>query len=143
MTDELHRIFTLYDAHGIGNFPLKRVMTGDAARHYFHKLEEYEEVATRKVTGHFLMSRRLYDWSFMVYAYRYGDVTYAFAWETPYDELHRGYGGGPTTWYDHVSQGQPISMRVNPRAPHEHFVTDRVFRPLNRGVTYLDPDAVG
>ena len=88
-----------------------------------------------------MVTRSLYDRWFLIYAYLFEGTTYAFAWETPYDEMHRGYGGGPEVWYDKISQGQKIALMVNPRTPHEHFVNDAVFHHLNRGVTYLDPDA--
>lgn len=134
-------IFEQYDVHSLQSFPIKRVVTGELASDYFHKLEEYADLAITPVSGHYLMTRQLYDWSFLVYAYRFDGTTYAFAWETPYDEMHRGYRGGPSTWYDEISQGQPIAIKVNPRAPHEHFIVDEVFHHANQGVTFLDPEA--
>lgn len=113
--------------------------TGDDFARWRIDTEACAATATQLATAYLLSYVSRYDWWFLAYAYRVDGRQYVFAWETPYDELHRGYGGGPATWYDGVGQGAPFAVRIDPADPLRHVIIDEPFAQMNGVVCVLDP----
>lgn len=97
------------------------------------------ESATERVLAHALCWRRRYDSTYLCYAYEFGGKVYHFAWETPYDEIHRGFNAdAPAQWYDGMGEGQPLGVLVDPAEPWKHYIATPPFDAMNGSVAVLD-----
>lgn len=62
------------------------------------------------------------DHWFLAYSYFIGDTEYGFIWETPYDEIHRGFSK-VRTWYDDCGSDTYFTIGYCSKDPKLHHPT--------------------
>jgi hypothetical protein len=118
---------------------IERANAAETWRDWRVDTNECRAAATEKVIAFMLTWRSQYDSWYLAYAYEYGGRVYHFAWETPYDELHRGFGHtGPAAWYDGMGEGQPFGVLVDPSEPWRHWIATPPFDAMNGSIAVLD-----
>jgi hypothetical protein len=75
-----------------------------------------------------------YDCTYICYSYVVAGVEYAFAWETYWDETHRGYSGDAPLWYDALGPGVRFKVRVSPSDPKLHIPAETRFENLTNPI---------
>jgi hypothetical protein len=104
----------------------------------FVHLEEHRDQATAPLEACFLGFLSCLDSTYLMYAYQYKKTEYAFAWESFYDDSHRLHGSyDDPPWYEFIEQGQMFEIRLNPKIPEQHIVTERPFAAMNDTVICL------
>jgi hypothetical protein len=69
------------------------------------------------------------DHWFLAYSYFIGDIEYGFIWETPYDEIHRGYNK-VKVWYDDCGSDTYFTIAYCSKDPKLHFPTVKKCKDL-------------
>jgi len=73
-----------------------------------------------------------------LYCYTHGNERYYFGWQTPYNEVHRGFSKtGPAMWYDEIRPGDTFEIKICDKDPVKHYLNDAVFGNMNNGVCYF------
>jgi len=69
------------------------------------------------------------DHWFLAYSYFIGDIEYGFIWETPYDEIHRGYNK-VKVWYDDCGSDTYFTIAYCSKDPKLHYPTVKKCKDL-------------
>ena len=78
------------------------------------------------------------DTTYLLYAYKYRQKEYGFAWEAYYDDIHRSFDSeAEPPWFDFIAQGQCFKIKISREDPSTHFITERPFNQMNGTVIQL------
>ena len=81
-----------------------------------------------------------YNFSYLMYAYKYKGKEYGFAWETYYDEsVNDSDLDSEPPWYAFITQGQMFTIKVNKHNPFAHYIIEKPFSNMNGVVIRLGP----
>ena len=118
-------------------------MTTPFSKYEYHELKAFVGKSTEHGTIHSDLAKasetatveagvigwvQLYDSSYLLYTFSGTDlqsgarVDFLFAWDTPYDELHRGFGEHESQAYDSIDEGAEFQVEYLLEDPKEHRV---------------------
>jgi hypothetical protein len=110
----------------------------NAAYNPFRNLRENAEKVDTPVQACFLGFISRQDSTYLLYAYKYRQREFGFAWEAFYDDTHRAFDDEEEPpWFDFVSQGQCFKIKIARNDPATHFITERPFNQMNSTVIQL------
>ena len=100
-----------------------------AEKHEYIDTEKVSRAAGEEAEATCCGWKTRYDCTYICYSFFAEGAEYAFAWETYYDETHRGYSN-ERVWYDELTQGVRFKVRYVKGDPRLHFPADKRFESL-------------
>ena len=64
-------------------------------------------------------------------------LEYLFAWMTPFNEAHRGWGDHKREWYDDFKEGVKFKIKYDPHTPENHCIEAQAFKGLELSAVYI------
>jgi len=108
------------------------------ANNPFRNLSDNAAQADTPAQACFLGFISRHDSTYLLYAYKYRQKEYGFAWEAYYDDTHRSFDSEvEPPWFDFVTQGQCFKIKIARKDPAAHFIIERPFNQMNGTVIQL------
>ena len=101
-------------------------------------LRQNSNLVKIEITACILGFLNRHDSSYLMYAYKFKEKEYGFAWEILGAELDDEAEDGVTdAWFDFIQVGDTFNIKIDKKKPEVHFIIDKPFSAMNGPVLKL------